>query len=149
MRYVFVLGLGRSGTSWVSRVLATTNTPHIYFEEPFTKLKHYPHSEGMIEPWSVCPYAEQEKINWFTDIIENLPYDYENMIRERLINRSVFSNSSEYNEYKNSLKTIEAELMEKVYNIPTKNRDLTNKEIINKVIEINLESWEKSQDLIS
>lgn len=73
MKYVFVLGNCRSGTSWVSRTLSQSSTPLYYLEEPFVKLTTYT-QKRFFEPWSFfC--EDTQSIDFYRRIIDCLPYN--------------------------------------------------------------------------
>lgn len=92
MKYIFLLGVGRSGTSWVGKVLSSTSDALIYFEEPITKFRKYPESNCW-EKWSFNANASEETIDWYVDRLKRLPFEYEELLRSGIIKRSVHSNS--------------------------------------------------------
>jgi len=107
MKYIFVLGNMRSGTSLVSRVLAQSPTPHCYFEEPFVKLKkqHYLPIGGYVEPWSV--YIDDKNIDHHQKLIEKFTTDF-SVFKKDVVGVSVVRNSGEPQYY----------LIKEVHNIP-------------------------------
>lgn len=73
MKYVFILGNMRSGTSWVAQVLSQSPTPLCYLREPLTNLKKYPQtSEKLQELWSV--YVDSPEINYYVSMLADLPF---------------------------------------------------------------------------
>lgn len=91
MKYIFILGLGRSGTSWVSRTLAQSSSPLIYFEEPLTKLKEYPYNSNE-EKWSVSANGSEKDIKFYKDTFKLFEYTTDR-ISEDVSGRCVFANN--------------------------------------------------------
>ena len=90
MKYIFVLGNMRSGTSWVSRVIAQSPIPLRYFEEPFVKLKRYPKTVCK-EPWSVH-INDSKKIKYYRNLLKTFETDF-GVFKKDVVGISVLQNS--------------------------------------------------------
>lgn len=54
MKYLVVAGVGRSGTTFLARLMALSTTPMKVVMEPFPRAARHPNN-GQVEPWSALP----------------------------------------------------------------------------------------------
>lgn len=94
MKRIFVLGIGRSGTTLLSKSLALSSSKLKMLIEPFSKLK-YPLSPDKRDMNYVSPknYAKIKKVN---KKIADLTYKNEE-IEKNLINDTVYREDNQYN----------------------------------------------------
>lgn len=87
MNYRFVLGIGRSGTTLLGKLVALTNSKVRSVIEPLPRLKSVP-VNGYNEPWTVLPYPGSDEVNTLRETIVKLSKTTE-MIRTDLIKETV------------------------------------------------------------
>lgn len=71
MKIRVVAGVGRSGTTWLARMLALSPTPMKVVMEPFARAA-YPPDNGQIEPFSVLPGSLD--VVWARDLLLSLEH---------------------------------------------------------------------------
>lgn len=88
MKYRFVLGVGRSGTTFLSRLMALSNSPMKYIVEPLPRVKRLLDTE-YTEPWTVLPLPDSPEVINARNIILGLSSRSNELIREDVLDRTV------------------------------------------------------------
>ncbi|MCX7049699.1 MAG: sulfotransferase domain-containing protein [Candidatus Sumerlaeota bacterium] len=88
MRYRFAFGLARSGTTFLSDVLALTSSRVRYLREPLPRVKNLP-SNAYAEAWFVPPRKGAEEIRWARNVIESVA-ESNQMLRDDLVAKTVY-----------------------------------------------------------
>jgi hypothetical protein len=98
MKHVFVLGMARSGTTWLGDLLGMTATAVKYIDEPFTKLRKdllAQISDGKYSrPWFLPFNCKEEQITNVQDIIHQIETS-NSVFQERLLDH-VLKNNDEH-----------------------------------------------------
>lgn len=94
-RTIFVLGIGRSGTSWLTEMLSLSATPHRSIGEPFSRLYEYPFvNKSPYIPWWIPPNnPDSREMQWGRSVLAELKTDYR-IIRPDLIVNTVRESST-------------------------------------------------------
>lgn len=87
-RFIFILGIGRSGTTFLGKLVSETFTPNKFIIEPFPGISKLPTNNKIHRTF--CNPLNNNQINQFTNIIEQL-YDNNNIIFNNEINKRVIN----------------------------------------------------------
>lgn len=87
MKYRFVLGIGRSGTTLLGKLIALTNSKLRYVIEPLPRLTTLP-TNNYNEPWTVLPRPDSDEVNSLRETIVKLSKTSE-IIRPDLLKETV------------------------------------------------------------